>query len=442
VTAWLSSRENALPQLASEGGGALVATKRSETGAVSRSVQSKLRDEISVLDFGATGDGATSDTTAFTNAAAAAGNGQVIVPYSASGYNVADTVVAGSATFVLHGPGQLAGSAVESDLNAVTVVSGSVAGMPLAENLRGSRIEIIAGTLRQNGNQTVTSITRSGSTATATQTAHGYSNGDLVYIRGANETEYNVSGVAVSNVTANTYDYAVSGSPATPATGTLLAAVPKYWDWISDANHVPVGVDGSISAEAVTSTLTINFSKTYSRVISFIAAPDETLANALNLCIGQSVGLSSVALKASVNLTLAAHVWYDGADWQWSYGAGQGGAGSHNVEIESVTFPSNGNVSITHSFCPGIDAVVLPFSNNGAVAPYVPVIRAVSDSVIQVNYHDTSTGALRLDSTPNTSHAMHVRKNFSEGIRLDGSADSFELDLSLGNIWIYGIFEV
>lgn len=66
-------------------------------------------------------------------------------------------------------------------------------------------------------------ITRSGSTATATVAAHGYANGDYVLMAGANETEYNGTFV-ISNVTANTFDYAVTGSPATPATGTVTSA--------------------------------------------------------------------------------------------------------------------------------------------------------------------------------------------------------------------------
>lgn len=41
------------------------------TGAVSRTVQAKLRDTVSVKDFGAVGDGSTDDTTAFNDAAAA-----------------------------------------------------------------------------------------------------------------------------------------------------------------------------------------------------------------------------------------------------------------------------------------------------------------------------------------------------------------------------------
>jgi hypothetical protein len=45
---------------------------QSGTGAVTRTIQNKLRDVVSVKDFGAVGDGSTDDLTAFQNAAAAA----------------------------------------------------------------------------------------------------------------------------------------------------------------------------------------------------------------------------------------------------------------------------------------------------------------------------------------------------------------------------------
>jgi len=67
--------------------------------------------------------------------------------------------------------------------------------------------------------ETVT-ITRSGSTATVSHTSHGLPNSDKVAIRGANQQEYN--GVfTISNVSENAYDYTVSGTPDTPATGSI-----------------------------------------------------------------------------------------------------------------------------------------------------------------------------------------------------------------------------
>ena len=66
----------------------------------------------------------------------------------------------------------------------------------------------------------VTSITRGGSTATVTATSHGLVTGETVRIAGAAQTEYNVDAV-ITKIDANTFTYAVGGTPATPATGTI-----------------------------------------------------------------------------------------------------------------------------------------------------------------------------------------------------------------------------
>jgi hypothetical protein len=66
----------------------------------------------------------------------------------------------------------------------------------------------------------IESITRSSTTATVTRNNHGYSNGKALTMFGADQTEYN-GAITVGNAAANTFTYAVSGSPATPATGGL-----------------------------------------------------------------------------------------------------------------------------------------------------------------------------------------------------------------------------
>jgi hypothetical protein len=68
--------------LAASGGSALVGTVQSGTGAVARTAQDKLRETVSVKDFGAVGDGAADDTAAINaaSAAAAASGGAVVFP--------------------------------------------------------------------------------------------------------------------------------------------------------------------------------------------------------------------------------------------------------------------------------------------------------------------------------------------------------------------------
>lgn len=72
----------------------------------------------------------------------------------------------------------------------------------------------------------VTSITRSSNTATVTTTAnHGYTNGQKATISGATQTDYNGTyTIAVTGL--DTFTYTVSNSPATPATGTILTNDP------------------------------------------------------------------------------------------------------------------------------------------------------------------------------------------------------------------------
>ncbi|MEK7185503.1 MAG: hypothetical protein AAB726_02675, partial [Patescibacteria group bacterium] len=65
-------------------------------------------------------------------------------------------------------------------------------------------------------------ITRSGATATVTHTAHDMVSGMSVVIRGAAQDEYNgVFSITVTGV--DDYTYTVTGTPATPATGTITA---------------------------------------------------------------------------------------------------------------------------------------------------------------------------------------------------------------------------
>jgi hypothetical protein len=78
----------ALP-LAASGGSNLVGFLQSGTGAVSRTVQSKERDTVSVKDFGAVGDGVTDDTAAIQ--AALTASKRVYIP--AGSYLISNTLL-------------------------------------------------------------------------------------------------------------------------------------------------------------------------------------------------------------------------------------------------------------------------------------------------------------------------------------------------------------
>ena len=76
---------------------------------------------------------------------------------------------------------------------------------------------------------TLTTLTRSGATATATTNkAHGYATGDYVTIAGAVQSAYNGK-VKITVTSTTTFTFAVTGSPATPATGAVTVV------YVSDA---------------------------------------------------------------------------------------------------------------------------------------------------------------------------------------------------------------
>lgn len=67
------------------------------------------------------------------------------------------------------------------------------------------------------------SLTRVGTTATLTCSAHTFSNGDSITIKGATNILYNGTYI-ISNKTATTFDYTISGSPASPDSSTSITA--------------------------------------------------------------------------------------------------------------------------------------------------------------------------------------------------------------------------
>ncbi len=77
------------------------------------------------------------------------------------------------------------------------------------------------------------SITRSGSTATVTEASHGRAVSDVVKVSGATQSEYNVNAIVLTTPDANTWTYAVSGTPATPATGTPVAGLASTYTPLS-----------------------------------------------------------------------------------------------------------------------------------------------------------------------------------------------------------------
>ena len=87
-------------------------------------------------------------------------------------------------------------------------------------------------------------ITRVSTTATVTCASHGFATGDQIKIEGATQAEYN--GVhEITKLTDNTFTFTVSGTPATPATGTITACPSHAYlsasaDFVAEYTQVTV----------------------------------------------------------------------------------------------------------------------------------------------------------------------------------------------------------
>jgi hypothetical protein len=92
-----------LTQLSASYGSSLVGFLQSGTGAASRTVQAKMRESVSVLDFGAVGNGVTDDTAAIQAAINAAAGKSLFLPPGAYKYS-ALTLTANNTT--LYGEGR------------------------------------------------------------------------------------------------------------------------------------------------------------------------------------------------------------------------------------------------------------------------------------------------------------------------------------------------
>jgi hypothetical protein len=133
--------------------------------------------------------------------------------------------------------------------------------------------------------KTLTSLVRSNTTATATLAGHGYQNGDVVDIYGVAQQEYNGS-FTIFNVTANTFDFTVSSSAITPATGTVRVKrrEPIVLTGLAAGNHhVDViaenfaGVWQDVAAATSSKTWTINTAMAPHVRINEILADNHTL---------------------------------------------------------------------------------------------------------------------------------------------------------------------
>jgi hypothetical protein len=116
-----------------------------------------------------------------------------------------------------------------------------------AGNGDGTSTGVASGCLQAS--KTLTAATWASSVATYTSTAHGYAVGDLVKVAGITPSGYNVAAGAITAVTTNTFDLAVTSNPGAYTSG---GTVQRF-----EEGTAPAGVTFSSNAVSEASALAI-----------------------------------------------------------------------------------------------------------------------------------------------------------------------------------------
>lgn len=188
---------------------------------------------------------------------------------------------------------------------------------------------------------TVSSITRSGTTATLTAAAnHGLATGAKVYVFGADQAEYN--GLVTITVTgATTFTYTVSGSPATPATGTIKYRKPsssftynengdqKMFPAVADFVGLPLSRIGTGPAR----TVAYSFTPTSITRLFTVATINTTAEIIAKVTVGDSIQITGA----------------DQAEYNGVWAVISKGATSFTVDIGTTpATPATGTITVRH----------------------------------------------------------------------------------------------
>ena len=190
---------------------------QSGTGAVTRTVQSKLRDVVSVKDFGAVGDGTTNDTTAVQNAI----NSGSTVYFPAGTYAVGAITTTGNLKIVGVGTLAMTGSLTIADAATQVIIEG-------LSFTKGNNIGVFQGA---SGNLTTVRIQNA--SVTGGYGFHFLGSAANVEVSGCSFSSLSVTSSSVQAVKIGNNDYADS-------------AISNY---IRITNNRVAGVTNSTSAE-------------------------------------------------------------------------------------------------------------------------------------------------------------------------------------------------
>jgi len=264
-----------------------------------------------------------------------------------------------------------------------------------------------------------------------------------------------VSGATLEELNATSFvNGAIAGYPFAPdARGKNIEVVAGVirktangtadWVFINNTDHRPIGVDLGATITATGDKLVIQFAKTYSKVISFICGPDETLASKLNATVGASVGLSSAEIRLGISAECSGVV-------RWN-----GSGGIQDVElgpffVNPTTTMSNGLAKTTidalsSPYVSKDDSIsISPYSGSANIVPFMPCLKTYNYNSHEVNFI-SNYGSSFYSGGPSLNIGYLWNRSVCRSAILDGrEAAAFESILAgpSSNIWFSGVFEV
>lgn len=211
------------------------------------------------------------------------------------------------------------------------------------------------------------------------------------------------------------------------------------WYFINNVYHRPIGVDLSVTPTATGDKLRIPFAKTYSKVISFIASPDETFATLLGATVGASVGTAFADVKINVN-----------SSWNFKNRFTGGGTSVSTVQTgkfslsPSASYDNAGNARVDFTAINPTGISVSAETDGGAVVPYMPAKKSLGIDFAEFNFIDALASSL-YKGVGSSSVTWNWQLLVDRPMLLDGTeAAALEnvLVSAGGNIWFYGVFEL
>lgn len=225
---------------------------------------------------------------------------------------------------------------------------------------------------------------------------------------------------------------AVAASPdLVTVAGTIRQDVHdrSKWVFVQDTKHQQVGFTPTIEAKGT--DLVLQFSQEFGKVVSFIAAPDETMASEMGVSVGASVNTDAVAIRLSITQAITGQVWWDNG---WHHQVDSLITGPREAEAPKFV---GATLLVSADDLPGTGLQLSPWTRDGKVVPYVPAVRLSVKNSFSMAFLDGTGFA----STPNDRMAFTYTKVISGPVRVDDQGGSTGLPLFSGNIWVMGVME-